>query len=230
LANSRYATVIEKKGACYLYMKTIERAHLPKQLWEKVKLPKNYSKALEVIDEHLEFWAKFQRHKCKQRLTKLHQMLIRSRKLKVSGMHTQEEMESINKRYEKRETKREAKALIAAKLETAIEKELLSRLQKGTYKDIYNLEQTEFEKALDEEELVDETRFAADVEDLNADGEDDDYDSEEDDDSLIGGDLDDIDEEGEEELEEDISDEELARLEAEEKADRADMENASGQD
>ena len=211
-------------------MKTIERAHLPKQLWEKVKLPKNYSKALEVIDEHLEFWAKFQRHKCKQRLTKLHQMLIRSRKLKVSGMHTQEEMESINKRYEKRETKREAKALIAAKLETAIEKELLSRLQKGTYKDIYNLEQTEFEKALDEEELVDETRFAADVEDLNADGEDDDYDSEEDDDSLIGGDLDDIDEEGEEELEEDISDEELARLEAEEKADRADMENASGQD
>lgn len=76
-------------------------------------------------------------------------MLIRQRKLKVSGMHTQEEIVGINKRYEKRENKREAKALIAAKLETAIEKELLTRLQKGTYKEIYNLEQTEFEQALE---------------------------------------------------------------------------------
>jgi protein MAK16 len=108
-------------------------------MWEKIKLPKNYSKALEMIDEHLEFWAKFQRHKCKQRLTKIHQMLVRKRKLKVSAMHTQETFEVINKRYEKRETKREAKALIAAKLDTAIEKELLNRLQAGTYKEIYNL-------------------------------------------------------------------------------------------
>ena len=59
LANARYATVLERKGACYLYMKTIERAHLPKQLWEKIKLPRNYKDALKVIDEHLEFWSKF---------------------------------------------------------------------------------------------------------------------------------------------------------------------------
>ena len=80
-------------------------------------------------------------------------MIIRMRRLKISAMHTQEENQTINKRYEKRETKREEKALIAAKLETAIEKELLNRLKKGTYKDIYNLEQDQFEKALDQEEI-----------------------------------------------------------------------------
>jgi len=88
-------------------------------------LPKNYGQALALLDDNLEYWSKFQRHKCKQRLTKIHQMLVRKRKLKISVMHTQEGVETINKRYEKRETKREAKALTAAKLETAIEKELL---------------------------------------------------------------------------------------------------------
>lgn len=161
LANARYATVREDKGLVYLYLKTIERAHLPNQTWEKVKLPRNYAKALEMIEENLEFWSKFQRHKCKQRLTKIHQMLIRMRRLKVSSMHTQEAVETINRRYEKRENKREEKALIAAKLETAIEKELLGRLQKGTYKDIYNLQEDAFKNVVDQEEVVDETEYVA---------------------------------------------------------------------
>lgn len=38
LANSRYATIREHDGICYLYVKTAERAHTPNKLWEKIKV------------------------------------------------------------------------------------------------------------------------------------------------------------------------------------------------
>jgi protein MAK16 len=83
LANSRYATIREEEGQCYLYVKTAERAHTPNRLWEKTLLPNDYMEALTVVSKELEDFPKYLVHRNKQRLTKIHQMLIRMRKLKL---------------------------------------------------------------------------------------------------------------------------------------------------
>ena len=148
LANSRYATIKEDKVVCYLYMKTIERAHTPNKLWEKVKLPQSYKKALELIDQQLQYWPKFLIHKNKQRLTKIHQYLIRMRKLRLK---VRPNLVRVHKKVERRQEKREYKAEKAARLESTIEAELLERLQSGVYGDIYNVDSEAYQKTLDAE-------------------------------------------------------------------------------
>ena len=154
LANSRYATIREEEGVCYLYMKTIERAHSPKKLWEKVKLPRSYTQALALVDKQLEYWPKYIVHKNKQRLTKIHQYLIRMRKIRKT--RRAKKLVPISKKVEKRELGRERKALAAAKLEKTIEEKLLDRLKQGTYGEIYNYPKEEYENALDEAEELEE--------------------------------------------------------------------------
>ncbi|CAL5212807.1 unnamed protein product [Lathyrus oleraceus] len=150
LANSRYATIREDNGVFYLYMKTIERAHMPKDLWERVKLPRNYEQALEVIDKNLMYWPKILLHKIKQRLTKMTQMRIRMRKL---ALKTREKITTLPRKEVKREARREEKAEKAAVLEKSIEKELLARLKEGLYKqdDIINYPFEEYNKIIEME-------------------------------------------------------------------------------
>ncbi|KAI9505758.1 Protein MAK16-like protein [Coemansia spiralis] len=132
LANSKYATVRETGGHLYLCIKTAERAHLPAKQWQKVKLPKNFAQAVEVIDKHMQYWPNWMKHMCKQRLTKITQYLIRMRKLKLKNKHT---LVPIKKKLERREKSREIRAEAAARLDQSIEKELLQRLKSKAYGD-----------------------------------------------------------------------------------------------
>lgn len=133
LANARYATVKNIDGKLYLYMKTAERAHTPAKLWERIKLSKNYTKALEQVDSHLLYWNKFLIHKCKQRLTRLTQVAITERRLALRD--EERHYVGVKHKVKRREENRERKALAAAKIEKAIEKELLERLKSGAYGD-----------------------------------------------------------------------------------------------
>lgn len=167
LANSRYATIVENDDRLYLFVKTVERAHSPRRLWERIRLSQNYRQALKQIDHHLQYWPQFYIHKAKQRMTKMTQYIIRKNRM---ALQAKSRLVGVKKKVERREISREAKANRAAKLEESIEKELVERLKSGTYGDIYNFDQDAYENALDAH-LEDEMQDQQLEDDQLADGE-----------------------------------------------------------
>ncbi|MBW0468924.1 hypothetical protein O181_008639 [Austropuccinia psidii MF-1] len=196
LANSRYATVREIGGIVYLFQKTAERAHSPASLWEKTRLSTNYAKALEQIDSSLIYWPDYMIHRCKQRLTKITQYLIKIRRLRTRELP---QLVAVKSKTERRERARESKALSAARLSKTLEKELIARLKSKAYGDApLNVNEDVWQAVLEGEKRKElEQEKELELEDDETDGDSDD----------------DIEEEGEEEEREFVSDLEESDLE-----------------
>jgi protein MAK16 len=159
LANSQYATARLISGKIYLSMKTAERAHLPGKMWQRIELPEDSDAGMAIIDRELQYWDEWLINKIKFRYTRIIETLQNMRRLrpapKVKSL-------PIKKRVERRNAAREERALSVAHIEHRVKEELLTRLRQGVY-DIYNLEEEEFNEALDdfaqEIEFVDESDF-----------------------------------------------------------------------
>lgn len=181
LANSRYATVREIDGTIYLFKKVVERAHMPAKLWERIRLRGPEDQVHRRIDAELEYMPVFYREKCKLRYTRYTEYLRRVQRLATD--ETQPVLSARSKKVERREAGREARARKVARIESSIERELLERLQRGVYGDIYNLPQRAFDAVLDrklevqsdaesEDEDESDVEYVEDMEESEAEIED----------------------------------------------------------
>lgn len=130
LANSKYATVRAIDGELYLFVKEPERTHVPRDMYEKIKLSLNYEEALRQIEENLEFWNEKIVHKCKQKLSKFTQYLQRLEHFKENG---RTEYMVRKKKMNRREKLRALKSLNKVDFEKNIGDELMLRLESGIY-------------------------------------------------------------------------------------------------
>lgn len=127
-------------------MKTVERAHQPARWWDQIPLSEDTAQAQAQIAEHLQFWKPFLRERCKERLARIHEYQARMAKMQESG--TGAIMTAVKDKTRKREKRREDRARTVANLEGTIERELVERLKKGVYGEMYNVSQSAFDAAI----------------------------------------------------------------------------------
>jgi protein MAK16 len=162
LANSQYATTRLISGKIYLSMKSAERRHMPAKQWQRIELPEDVDAGLQIIDRELEYWDDWLIDKVKFRYRRIVDTLSNMRVLRQAP---KVKVLPIRGRVEKRNRSREERALSVAHIQDEVKRELVTRLKDGAY-GIYNLEEEEFNDALDEYEqeveFVDESDFDED--------------------------------------------------------------------
>ena len=95
--------------------------HQPSKLYERIRLSQDYQVALEQIDSRLIYWPKFLIHKAKQRLTRLTQVAIRTRRLAKEEERLGERLQpKLASKVKRREETRERKAEAAAKVSESL--------------------------------------------------------------------------------------------------------------
>ncbi|EJW01965.1 hypothetical protein EDEG_03573 [Edhazardia aedis USNM 41457] len=130
LANSKYATIREKNGKLYLYVKEPERMQTVNRQYEEIELSNDYDTAIQQIDEELRFFSDFLKHKCKQRLTSLTEYLERKMKREKNKNI---EFSVIKRRFMKKERIAALKTSKELNIEQEVEKELIERMKIGVY-------------------------------------------------------------------------------------------------
>ena len=162
-------------------MKTIERAHSPAHMWERIKLSNSYLKALEQVSliphsfvSHSVYSLDRQRtctlaklHNSQMQATGHEDDPISDKDASAENAPTvsaifpsifspfefvRPKLIGIKKKLDRREAVRERKALSAAHLERSIEKELIERLKSKAYGDgPLNVNETVWQAILDRE-------------------------------------------------------------------------------
>mmetsp|Transcript_30308 Transcript_30308/g.47459 ORF Transcript_30308/g.47459 Transcript_30308/m.47459 type:complete len:233 (+) Transcript_30308:4836-5534(+) len=133
LSSEKYATIVSSEGNFFLYLKIGDHMRYPSNTWKKIRLSRNYIKAIQQIDKGLVNYPKLFVYRAKQKLTKLHQINLR-RKCHLVSINASK----INRNEKLFSSKNEeSKVMKNFPILRLIEHELLSRLHIGVYGHIY---------------------------------------------------------------------------------------------
>lgn len=142
---------------------------MPAKMWEKIRLRGSVESVRGQIQKHLQYMPEFYKSKCQARYERIQEYLRRINRLENDP--NQPVLTVKKSKVVKREAKREARAKKVALIENVIEKELLDRLQKGVYGEIYNLPQKTFQTVLEKHGVQQEMEEEDEIEYVEDSGE-----------------------------------------------------------